>query len=56
MNPQALTTTQALATVGYDNLLQPIGCDIGNGQLKLVTTSGETRTEELRLLPFRTLN
>ena len=45
MNLQASTSHKSLATVDYANLLQPMGVDIGNGQLKLVTANGETRTE-----------
>jgi len=45
MNLQASTAPKSLATVDYANLLQPMGVDIGNGQLKLVTTNGETCTE-----------
>jgi hypothetical protein len=45
MNLQASISPKSLATVDYANLLQPIGVDIGNGQLKLVTTNGETRTD-----------
>ena len=45
MNLEASTAPKSLATVDYANLLQPMGVDIGNGQLKLVKTNGETRTE-----------
>ena len=45
MISQNTETSSPLPTVDYDNLLQPMGADIGNGQLKLVSAMSETRTE-----------
>lgn len=45
MISQVTDTVKSLATVAYDSLWQPMGADIGNGQLKLVSAMSETRTE-----------
>lgn len=45
MNPASSTQLHSPATVGYDSLLQPMGVDIGNGQLKLCSPLAETLTE-----------
>jgi hypothetical protein len=45
MNLQASELTNTLATTGYRSQSQPMGVDIGNGQLKLVASSGESLTE-----------
>lgn len=45
MNLTTFSSPESMSTTGYDNLLQPMGVDVGNGQLKLVSGIAETLTE-----------